>query len=104
MASVPFEFAQPVVSLTSCVGQGECMRAHDPHDRRLRRRFNLQLDLRCTLLGTRTIVEGKTSDISSLAVRFQSGHRLPLGQEVKLSLLWPVRLDNRWPLQLVMYG
>jgi hypothetical protein len=80
------------------------MRSHDPDDRRRRHRFNLRLEVQCAVLGTGKILEGQTSDISSLAVRFQTGRQLPVGLRVKLSLRWPVRLDGMQPLQLVIYG
>jgi hypothetical protein len=80
------------------------MRAHDSHERRRRRRFEIQMDLRCKLPDTGKILKGTTYDISNLGVRFRAHHSLPVGQSVELSLTWPVRLDERCPLQLVVHG
>jgi len=80
------------------------MRVHHSSERRLRRRFEIQMDLRCKLPDTGEILEGTTCDISSLGVRFRANHSLTIGQRVALSLTWPVRLEGRCPLQLVVHG
>ena len=80
------------------------MRTRYSSERRLRWRFEIQMDLRCKLPDTGEILEGTTCDISSLGVRFRANHSLPIGQSVQLSLTWPVRLEERCPLQLVVHG
>jgi len=48
--------------------------------------------------------EGRTLDLSSAGVRFESGRALPEGFDVELSIFWPVLLHNVAPMQLVVQG
>jgi len=80
------------------------MRKADPKERRLRRRFPIQVSLRCRLPETGEVLDGTTDDISSLGVRFRSAHNLRIGQRVELRLFWPFRLEDIHPLQLFIEG
>ena len=47
---------------------------------------------------------GKTVNISSSGVLFTSDNELQPGERLELSISWPVRLDNKYPLRLVARG
>ena len=71
------------------------------------RRYDLGLELRWKLIRRRRVVDtgvGRTVDLSSGGVLFETGRELPEGFDVELSIQWPVRLDNEAPLQLVVLG
>jgi hypothetical protein len=48
--------------------------------------------------------KGKTINISSSGVLFTSEDALRPGERMELSISWPVRLDNKYALQLVARG
>jgi hypothetical protein len=73
-------------------------------ERRARRRYAIQLDLRCKLTASGEVLDGTTCDISSYGVRFRLDRSLGNGERVELSLNWPIRLEDRCPLQLVLHG
>jgi len=76
-------------------------------DRRCDKRYELELDLRWKLIRRRRVLEsgeGRTVDLSSGGLLFDSGRPLPAGLNVELSVTWPVMLHNVAPLQLVIYG
>jgi len=73
-------------------------------ERRSRRRYAIQLDLRCKLTVSGEVLAGTTRDISSNGVRCRLEQSVREGQAVRLSLSWPVLLAERYPLQLVMHG
>ena len=73
-------------------------------ERRTRRRYAIRLDLRCKLADTGEVLAGATRDINSFGVRFRLERRLSTGDRVELSLTWPIRLEERCPLQLVVFG
>ena len=73
-------------------------------ERRERRRYDIRLDLRCKLMESGEVLAGSTCDISSYGVRFRVERGLALGERVELSLAWPIRLDERCPLQLMLHG
>jgi len=76
-------------------------------DRRRDKRYELELELRWKLIRRRRVLEsgeGRTVDLSSGGILFDSGRPLPAGLNVELSLSWPVMLHNVAPLQLVVYG
>ncbi len=47
---------------------------------------------------------GRTIDISSGGILFETGRKLPVGLKVQLSISWPVLLHNASPLQLTASG
>src|ERR1017187_7982477 len=76
-------------------------------DRRRDKRYELNLELRWKLIKRRRVLdsgEGRTVDLSSGGILFDSGRPLPAGLNVELSVTWPVMLHNVAPLQLVVYG
>ena len=76
-------------------------------DRRLDRRYHLQLELKWKLIRRRRVLDtgtGHTIDVSSGGVLFDAGRHLPEGLNVELSISWPVLLHSVAPLQLVVAG
>jgi hypothetical protein len=76
-------------------------------DRRLDRRYDLNLELRWKLIRRRRILEtgtGQTIDFSSGGVLFDTGRAMPVGLNVELAIAWPVLLRNTAKLQLVVSG
>lgn len=47
---------------------------------------------------------GKTINLSSNGVAFNTENELPVGACIELSIAWPALLENRCPLQLLGYG
>ena len=78
---------------------------HD--DRRTDRRYEIELELRYKLIargqpglqGT-----GKTYNISSGGLLFETDQRLPTGAFVEVSINWPILLQDTCPLTLMMVG
>jgi hypothetical protein len=78
-----------------------------PGNRRLDRRYEIQLEVRWKLIRRRKVLEsgtGHTIDVSSGGIRFDAGRELVPGLEVELSISWPVRLHNMVPIQLLVTG
>jgi PilZ domain-containing protein len=76
-------------------------------DRRKDRRYQLQLDVKWTLIRRRRVLDtgvGHTVDVSSGGILFDAGRHLPEGLNVELSIAWPVLLHNVAPMQLVATG
>ncbi len=76
-------------------------------DRRKDRRYQLQLELKWTLIRRRRVLDtgvGRTVDVSSGGILFDAGRHLPEGLNVELSIAWPVLLHNVAPMQLVATG
>jgi hypothetical protein len=76
-------------------------------DRRADRRYPLLLDLRWKLIHRKRVLdsgEGRTLDLSSGGVQFESGRTLPEGLDMELSISWPVLLHNVAHMQLVVHG
>jgi hypothetical protein len=76
-------------------------------DRRTDRRYSLILDLRWRLVRRRKVLDsggGRTLDLSSGGVCFESGRPLPVGLNVELSIAWPALLHNIAPMQLAVSG
>jgi len=79
------------------------------NDRRSNRRFPLRLAVKFRALGSKTAVAawalGETIDISSNGLLFTTPESPPpKGQAVEVFIAWPVFLDNRIPLKLVIKG
>lgn len=71
------------------------------------RRFPICVDLQYWLLTEDKIVKtgfGRTVNLSSSGVLFEADEPLPPGMAINLSLVWPVRLDNRVGLKLKIVG
>ena|ERR1017187_10011506 len=76
-------------------------------ERRVDRRYPILLDLRWKLIHRKRVLdsgEGRTIDLSSGGVRFESGRTLPEGFDMELAILWPVLLHNVAPMQIVVQG
>ena len=71
-------------------------------------RFPLALPLRYSVLhrgmGRTETGSGQTIDVSSAGLRFMTDRLLPPGLYVELFMDWPVLLDGRVEVQLVMSG
>ena len=76
-------------------------------DRRDDRRYDIQLDLRWKLIRRKRVLEtgtGRTLDLSSGGILFETDRPLPVGLNVELSVAWPVMLHNVASMQLVISG
>ncbi|HTX39604.1 MAG TPA: PilZ domain-containing protein [Bryobacteraceae bacterium] len=76
-------------------------------ERRSDRRYEISLDLRWKVLRRKRTLDsgmGRTIDISSGGIFFETGRKLPVGLKVQLSISWPVLLHNSSPLQLTASG
>jgi hypothetical protein len=70
-------------------------------------RFPIRRDVRYKVLDRKTYSEmgtGETINISSSGVLFSTEQPLELGTSVRLSISWPLRLDNKCGLTLVAKG
>jgi len=76
-------------------------------DRRANRRYEISLELRWKVVWRRQIVDtgsGRTLDLSSGGVMFESTRPLPSVGKIELSITWPARLQNVTQLQLIVCG
>lgn len=77
-------------------------------DRRRNRRYSIQLKLHWRLTGRKKSVldqdTGRTLDVSSGGLYFQTSRRLPVGESLELSIDWPAMLHDITPLQVVVTG
>lgn len=78
-----------------------------PKDRRLGHRFPIEAELCYLLLNGKTIVaagHGRTVNVSSSGVLFQSMHAVRPGEQIELSIAWPARIDGVVRMQLRASG
>lgn len=73
-------------------------------DRRFRHRYPLALELSYKVGGSPFLRSGRTRNISSNGVLFQSYEAGKMGCLIVLTMHWPVLLDDLCPLNLVMTG
>jgi PilZ domain len=76
-------------------------------DRRASVRFPLSLDLRYSVWHTRAPVEtgsGQIIDLSRSGLRFAAPGPLEPGLKLDVAINWPVLLDGRVQLQLILTG
>jgi hypothetical protein len=81
--------------------------AFNTNERRLKRRFPIQREVRYTILKSGQPVAtgtGLTSDVSSSGMRFTTDRPLPVGAAVEIVMSWPATLEDGCPLQLVARG
>jgi hypothetical protein len=67
----------------------------------------LDLELRWKLIRRRKVLQtgmGRTRNVSSGGICFETDRSLPSGLDVELSVSWPVMLRKVAPLQLVVAG
>ena len=77
------------------------------HERRGKRRFHIEQDVRYKMLYGQRIAEtgsGRTLNISSGGVWFTTENMLTTGMPVELSMNWPVLLNDACPMKLMIYG
>jgi hypothetical protein len=76
-------------------------------ERRTKRRFQIEQDVRYKMLYGQRIAEtgsGKTQNISSAGLWFSTENMLTPGMPVELSMNWPVLLNDSCPMKLMIYG
>src|SRR5690349_23274131 len=76
-------------------------------ERRNKRRFQIEQDVRYKMLYGQRIAEtgsGKTLNISSGGVWFTTENMLTTGMPIELSMNWPVLLNDSCPMKLMIYG
>jgi hypothetical protein len=77
-------------------------------DRRNRQRFSLRLAVRCRGIETRSLfgrtVTGESLNISSTGLLFTTCEAFQPGQLLEASIDWPMLLDDRVGLTLVVEG
>lgn len=76
-------------------------------DRRSDRRYGMQLQLRWKLVRRRREIDagtGRTIDMSSGGILFETGCELPAGLNVEIHIAWPMLLHDVAPMQLVVTG
>ena len=79
----------------------------DDRERRVKRRFRIEQDIRYKLLYGQRIAEtgsGKTVNISSGGIWFSTQTMLTWGTPIELSLTWPALLNDSCPMKLMIYG
>jgi hypothetical protein len=76
-------------------------------ERRIKRRFQIEQDVRYKMLYGQRIAEtghGKTMNISSGGVWFTTETMLTSGMPIEVSMTWPVLLNDSCPMKLMIYG
>lgn len=75
-------------------------------ERRSRHRYPIALDViyKATLTHTPIVHRGRTLNISSNGVLFQSEQAVTVGSQIVLIIRWPILLLDVCPLNLVMIG
>jgi hypothetical protein len=78
----------------------------DVFERRKSARFEIHAEVRYRILSRsgRVTAFGKTVNISSGGVLFTTDQRIPLRAQVELAIEWPVRLNDKTDLCLVILG
>jgi c-di-GMP-binding flagellar brake protein YcgR len=80
---------------------------HSERERRNKRRFQIEQEVRYKMLYGQRIAEtgtGRTINISSGGVSFTTENVLTMGMPVELSMNWPVLLNDSCPMKLMIYG
>ena len=78
-----------------------------PSERRRRLRFRLEFELGYRPLDRHRYIRlepGKTVNLSSHCVAFETATQLPVGMRVELFLSWPAKFNNELPLKMVAQG
>ena len=82
-------------------------KAHTPVERRGKKRFMMEREIRYRVLEQDQIIavgSGKTLNLSSNGLEFVTENELPVGAYIEVSIAWPALLENRCPLQLIGFG
>jgi len=84
---------------------------HEPAEpnslRRSHRRYPMNVELEYKLLDGKTVLKtgfGRTLNLSSTGVLFECQETLPVGTQIRLSLAWPARLNDKVGLTLCING
>jgi hypothetical protein len=88
-------------------GSGKNRDKEKENDRRNKRRFAIERELRFKVLDSERIATtgiGHTVDISSGGVAFETTATLTPGALVEISISWPVLLDESCLMRLVVLG
>ena len=83
------------------------IRAEKPKDRRKKFRFPIHRDLAYKVLVDDEVVAsgtGRTINLSSGGIAFETDRALPGGSFIELSISWPVLLDQCCPMRLAIFG
>jgi hypothetical protein len=83
------------------------MVTHGERERRTKRRFHIEEDVRYKMLYGQRIAEsgaGKTMNISSGGVWFTTEAMLTSGMAIEISMTWPALLNDSCPMKLMIYG
>jgi hypothetical protein len=78
-----------------------------PEDRLVGHRFPIEAELCYLLLNGKTIVaagHGRSLNISSGGILFESMHSVRPGQQIELSIAWPAKIDGIVRMQLRASG
>lgn len=76
-------------------------------ERRAKRRFAVEQDIRYKMLYGQRIAEtgtGRTANVSSGGVWFTTETMLTSGMPIELSMNWPVLLNDSCAMKLMIYG
>ncbi len=87
--------------------QDDRLIAPGDRERRIKRRFHIEQDVRYKMLYGQRIAEtgqGKTMNISSGGVWFTTETMLTSGMPIEVSMTWPVLLNDSCPMKLMIYG
>ena len=87
--------------------QDDSVLRNSERERRNKRRFQIEQDVRYKMLYGQRIAEtgnGKTMNISSGGVWFTTESMLTAGMPVEISMTWPVLLNDNCPMKLMIYG
>jgi hypothetical protein len=87
--------------------QDERLIARTDRERRVKRRFQIEQEVRYKMLYGQRIAEtgtGKTMNISSGGIWFSTETMLTSGMPIELSMSWPVLLNDSCPMKLMIYG
>lgn len=75
--------------------------------RRSHRRYPMRVDLEYKLLDGKKVLKtgvGRTLNLSSSGILFESGESIPTGTTIRVFLSWPVPLNDRVGLTLCVMG
>jgi hypothetical protein len=80
---------------------------HGGPERRTKRRFRLEQEVRYKMLFGQRLAEtgtGTTANISSSGLWFSTVSPLSAGMPIEISMNWPVLLNDVCPMKLMVYG
>lgn len=76
-------------------------------EQRLRRRYALKLDVQYKLLNDGHVLcrgSGRTVNISSTGILFETSDLLPVRNPIELAIDWPMLLDGACQLKIIVQG